>query len=155
MRFSISTSTKSFWVTVLMVWEWRRKFYFIKRKGPALKAKNGYILAGLPISPQAATSPVYKPGVKGPTKYVTRRMADEGFITRNKPKAISEPLPCIPVSTIKTCPYYTGKPSDKCWWKRIKEEMVLDKGIKIYTSLDLKTSWSPKQVQADGIMRSW
>lgn len=109
-----------------------------------LQLKEMAILAGLPQAPSRYT-PVYKPGAaKARQKYVLRRMADEGFITSEQAeKAISEPVTVYTrIDYQKLAPYYT-ETIRQMLVKELGEEMVLDKGIKIYTSLDLK-----KQVEA-------
>jgi len=96
------------------------------------------ILAGLPQAP-SGYSPVRNPlRAKERQMYVLRRMADVGFITREEAeKAISEPIKVYVRENYETfAPFYL-ETVRQLLVEQLGENMVLDKGLRIHTSLDL------------------
>jgi penicillin-binding protein 1A len=97
------------------------------------------MLAGLPQAP-SRYSPVYQPSrAKERQVYVLNRMAHEGYITKEEAKKyIDEP---ITVYTRKTytedAPYFL-ETVRQYLVKTLGEDQVLNKGLKIYTSLDIE-----------------
>lgn len=103
-----------------------------------LKLEEIAILAGLPKAP-SAYSPVSNPiRAKERQVYVLNRMADVGFITKEQAKAAAEQ----PVKVFVREKYEEHGPFfletvRQLLVTQLGEEMVLDKGLKIYTSMDL------------------
>lgn len=97
------------------------------------------ILAGLPKAP-SAYSPVRNPSrAKERQIYVLRRMADVGFITRDEAEAaIKEPVKVFVHENYESyAPFYL-ETVRQLLVQQLGEETVLDKGIRITTSLDLE-----------------
>ena len=109
-----------------------------------LTVPEAAILAGLPQAP-SRYSPIGNPlSAKDRQKYVLNRMAEVGFI----PKADAEKYAKQPVKLYVWQNFKELAPSyletvRQILVAQIGEEQVLDKGVKIYTSLDLD-----KQVKA-------
>lgn len=112
---------------------------YFKKPAKDLDIHEAAILAGLPKAP-SAFSPVTNPErAKTRQKYVLSRMADEGFISREQ-KEENE------VKDLKV--YFKEDYEDFAPFfleavrlelvKKLGEDQVLDKGLKIYTSLDLE-----------------
>jgi penicillin-binding protein 1A len=109
-----------------------------------LKLEEIAILAGLPKAP-SAYSPVTNPvRAKERQDYVLNRMADVGFIKKEQAKeAAAQPVKVFVRENYEEyAPFYL-ETLRQLLVEQVGEEMVLDKGIKIYTSLDL-----PKQIAA-------
>lgn len=102
------------------------------------------ILAGLPKAP-SAYSPVTNPSrAKERQVYVLNRMAEVGSISKKEAEEAAK----LPVKVYLREKYVTYAPFyletvRQMLVNEIGEEMVLDKGIKVYTALDL-----PKQLAA-------
>lgn len=97
------------------------------------------ILAGLPQAP-SRYSPVTNPQrAKERQIYVLHRMAEVGFITSQEAeKAISEPVKVyVKVNYEEYAPYFL-ETVRQILVQQIGEDKLLDKGLKIYTSLDLE-----------------
>ena len=102
------------------------------------------ILAGLPQAP-SRYSPVRNPKfAKDRQVYVLRRMAEVGFISKEESeKAIEQPVKVyLSENYQELIPSYL-ETVRQLLVQKLGEEMVLDKGIRIYTSVD-----SEKQVSA-------
>ncbi len=109
-----------------------------------LKLEEIAILAGLPKAP-SAYSPVTNPvRAKERQVYVLNRMADVGFIKKEQAKeAAAQPVKVFLRENYEEfAPFYL-ETLRQLLVEQLGEEMVLDKGIRIYTSLDL-----PKQTAA-------
>jgi len=102
------------------------------------------ILAGLPQAP-SRYSPVKNPmAAKDRQRYVLGRMADVGFITDQQAEQfVNEPVKIYMRQDFKEMAPFYLETVRQLLVQEIGEENVLDKGVKIYTSMDL-----PKQVKA-------
>ncbi|GIL18839.1 MAG: penicillin-binding protein 1A [Oligoflexia bacterium] len=102
------------------------------------------ILAGLPKAP-SAYSPVHNPGrAKERQVYVLNRMAEVGFITKAQAEAAAkEPVKVYLKENYQEQAPFFLETIRTMLTERLGEEAVLDKGLKVYTGLDL-----PKQLAA-------
>jgi penicillin-binding protein 1A len=109
-----------------------------------LTVPEAAILAGLPQAP-SRYSPIHNPSsAKERQRYVLNRMAEEGFITKQQAEAyIAEPVKLFVWQNFKELAPSYLETVRQMLVNEIGEELVLDKGIKVYTSLDL-----PKQIKA-------
>lgn len=110
------------------------------------------ILAGLPQAP-SAYSPVRNPlRAKERQVYVLNRMADVGYITREEAKAAIE----APVKVYvrenyeEFAPFYL-ETVRQILVSQLGDDMVLDKGLRIYTSLDLDKQKSAQASMIEGL----
>ena len=113
------------------------KVYFRKNLDELTNAEIA-MLAGLPQAP-SRYSPVFHPArAKERQIYVLNRMADEGFITKDQAKAIiEEPVTVyIRKNYTEEAPYFLETVRQHLV-KTLGEDQVLNKGLKIHTSLDL------------------
>lgn len=108
------------------------------------------LLAGLPQAP-SRYSPIYNPGAaKERQLYVLGRMAEEGYITTEEAKAAGdEPLQVYVRKDYKEIAPFYLETVRQMVIKKLGEVMVLDKGIKIHTGLDLQ-----KQKEAQSQVRN-
>lgn len=107
------------------------------------------ILAGLPQAP-SRYSPVYNPkSAKARQRYVLSRMSEEGYITKEQEVEEAEKPITVYVRKDykKIAPYYL-EIVRQMLNEQVGEQLVLDKGIKINTSLDLQ-----KQIEAQKAVR--
>lgn len=97
------------------------------------------ILAGLPQAP-SRYSPIHNPAsAKDRQRYVLSRMGDVGFIsTEDANKYKEEPVQLYIWQNFKEIAPFFLEAVRQMLVKKIGEEMVLDRGIKVYTGLDLK-----------------
>jgi penicillin-binding protein 1A len=102
------------------------------------------ILAGLPQAP-SRYSPIHNPlAAKDRQKYVLNRMAAVGFISdADAEKYIQEPVKLYVWENFKEIAPFYLETVRQMLVNEIGEETLLDKGVKIYTGLDL-----PKQLKA-------
>lgn len=107
------------------------------------------ILAGLPKAP-TAYSPLRNPSrAKERQRYVIGRMQSEGMITADEAKEAAE----MPVKVFERSTYWDKAPHfletvRQMLIADLGEEVVLDQGIKVYTSLDLeKQQTAQEQIQ--------
>ncbi|MCB0366036.1 MAG: transglycosylase domain-containing protein [Bdellovibrionales bacterium] len=108
------------------------------------------LLAGLPQAP-SRYSPIYNPSAaKERQLYVLGRMAEDGYVTTEEAKrAGEEPLQVYVRKDYKELAPFYLETVRQMVIKKLGEIMVLDKGIKIYTGLDLQ-----KQVEAQNQVRN-
>ncbi len=108
------------------------------------------LLAGLPQAP-SRYSPIHNPlRAKDRQHYVLGRMKAIGKITEAQMKAaLAEPVKIYVKQNYKDAAPFFLETLRQLLVKKVGEEMVLDKGLKIYTSLDLD-----KQVVAQEEVRS-
>lgn len=102
------------------------------------------ILAGLPQAP-SRYSPIHNPSsAKERQRYVLKRMAEVNFITdADASKYAEEPVKLYVWQNFKEMAPFYLETVRQMLVAEIGEELVLDKGIKVYTSMDL-----PKQLRA-------
>ncbi len=117
--------------------EMAAKVYF-KKEAKDLDIHEAAILAGLPKAP-SAFSPVTNPErAKIRQKYVLNRMKDEGFITKEQAKEnIEKDLKVFFKEDYEDYAPFFLEAVRLQLVKELGEDQVLDKGLKIYTSLDL------------------
>jgi penicillin-binding protein 1A len=103
-----------------------------------LTVPEAAILAGLPQAP-SRYSPITNPSsAKERQRYVLDRMADVGFITKaDAEKYKKEPVKLFVWQNFKEIAPSFLETVRQTLVAEIGEEQVLDKGIKVYTSLDL------------------
>ncbi len=107
------------------------------------------LLAGLPQAP-SRYSPIHNPSrAKARQRYVLSRMAEEGFISRELARETAETPLNIHVRKDyrELAPYYL-ETLRQLLVRELGEVMVLDKGIRVYTGLDLA-----KQLEAQEQLR--
>lgn len=108
------------------------------------------ILAGLPQAP-SRYSPIHNPSsAKERQKYVLRRMAEVGYISsQDAEKYIQEPVKLYVIQNFKELAPSYLETVRQLLVSEIGEGFVLDKGVKVYTGLDLKKQIAAQeQVQA-------
>jgi penicillin-binding protein 1A len=117
-----------------------------------LEVEEMAILAGLPKAP-SAFSPVYNPKrAKERQVYVLERMAAENFITEEESKiAIEKPLKVyLRLNYTEIAPYYL-ETVRQYLVKALGESMVLDKGIRVFTAMDLEKQTAAKEALSRGL----
>lgn len=115
-----------------------------------LKLEEIAILAGLPKAP-SAYSPVSNPvRAKERQVYVLNRMAEVGYITKEQAKTAAEqPIKVFVREKFEEHGPFFLETVRQLLVAQLGEEMVLDKGLKIYTSMDLT-----KQIAAQDSLES-
>ena len=110
------------------------------------------ILAGLPKAP-SAYSPIHNPTrAKERQSYVLRRLAEIGAITKQQSEAfIQEPVKVYAREKFETYAPYFLETVRQVLKEKLSEEMVLDKGLKIYTSLDLSRQLAAQESVTAGL----
>ncbi|MNJ91205.1 Penicillin-binding protein 1A [compost metagenome] len=110
------------------------------------------ILAGLPQAP-SSYSPVRNPlRAKERQVYVLNRMADVGYVSKEEAKAaIAEPVKVyVRENYEEFAPFYL-ETVRQILVSQLGENMVLDKGLRVYTSLDLEKQLSGQASVTDGL----
>lgn len=112
---------------------------YFKKPAAQLKLSEMAILAGLPQAP-SRYSPIINPlRAKERQIYVLRRMAEVGFIGKDEAElTIQEPVKVYVREDYEQFAPYFLETVRQILIDQIGENEVLDKGIKIYTSLDLE-----------------
>ncbi|UOF00546.1 penicillin-binding protein 1A [Bdellovibrio reynosensis] len=110
------------------------------------------ILAGLPQAP-SRYSPVSNPlRAKERQIYVLRRMAEVGSITKDEAeKAIQEPVKVYVRENYEEYAPFFLETVRQLLVEQLGEDMVLDKGLKIHTSLDLKKQLAAQESVLAGL----
>lgn len=127
------------------------KVYFRKELKDLTIAEMA-VLAGLPQAP-SRYSPIYQPGrAKERQLYVLGRMAEEKFITQDDAKKFSEdPLTVyIRKNYADEAPYFLETVRLHLV-KVLGEEQVLNKGLRIHTSIDLAFQKRAQEAVRDGL----
>ena len=125
---------------------------YFQKPAKKLAVEEMAILAGLPQAP-SRYSPVSNPKrSKERQVYVLRRMADVGFISKEEAEtAIKKPVRVhVRVNYEEFAPFYL-ETVRQLLVAKLGENMVLDKGIRIYTSLDLNKQNSAQNSVMDGL----
>ncbi len=111
---------------------------YFKKSAKQLTIHEAAVLAGLPKAP-SDYSPVKNPSrAKERQIYVLNRMADVGFITKDEAQSAIQ----IPIKVFlredyeQMAPFYL-ETVRQLLIQQLGEEVILDQGVKIYTSLDL------------------
>lgn len=117
-----------------------------------LTVPEAAILAGLPQAP-SSYSPIHHPtAAKARQKYVLTRMAEEGYITKDQAKAfIQEPVKLFVWQNFKEMAPFYLETVRQMLVSAIGEEMVLDKGVKVYTSMDLDKQLKAQESNQTGL----
>ncbi|WII72690.1 PBP1A family penicillin-binding protein [Bdellovibrio sp. 22V] len=110
------------------------------------------ILAGLPQAP-SKYSPVRNPlRAKERQIYVLRRMADVGYISKDEAeKAIKEPVKVYVRENYEEFAPFFLETVRQLLVVQLGEDMVLDKGLRIHTSLDLKKQLAAQESVMAGL----
>jgi penicillin-binding protein 1A len=111
---------------------------YFKKSVSKISLQEAAILAGLPQAP-SRYSPVTNPQkAKERQRYVLNRMATVGFITpQEADAAVNEPVKVYIREDFEESAPYFMETIRQVLFQQLGEETVLDKGIKIYTSLDI------------------
>lgn len=115
-----------------------------------LTVPEAAILAGLPQAP-SHYSPIHNPSAaKERQRYVLHRMAEEGYITRAQAEQYGqEPVKLYVWQNFKEIAPFYLETVRQLLVSAVGEEQVLDKGIKVYTGMDLdKQLKAQESVQA-------
>ncbi|MBL7545015.1 MAG: PBP1A family penicillin-binding protein [Bdellovibrionaceae bacterium] len=122
---------------------------YFKKSVSDITVAEAAILAGLPQAP-SRYSPVLNPQkAKDRQKYVLHRMATVGFITHEEAeKWIKTPVKVYVRDDFEELAPYYQETIRQILVQQLGEDMVLDKGIRINTSLDLE-----KQLAAQASVR--
>lgn len=110
------------------------------------------ILAGLPQAPSRYT-PIYEPKkAKDRQRYVLQRMAEEGFITEEvRQKTVDEPVTVyVRKNYTEVAPYFL-ETVRQYLVTALGEDEVLNKGIRIYTSVDLHAQLEARKQIREGL----
>ncbi|MGE4132691.1 MAG: penicillin-binding protein 1A [Bdellovibrionales bacterium] len=123
---------------------------YFRKNVKDLTIPEAAILAGLPQAP-SRYSPIHNPSAaKDRQRYVLRRMADVGFITDEQSEQfINEPVKLYVWQNFKEMAPYYLETVRQMLVSEVGEDQVLDKGIKIYTGMDLE-----KQVTAQNELQN-
>lgn len=110
------------------------------------------ILAGLPQAP-SKYSPVSNPTrAKERQVYVLHRMGEVGFVAKTKAEAATqEPVKVYVRENYEEFAPYFLETVRQILVAQLGEEMVLDKGLRIYTSLDLPKQQSAQESVLNGL----
>ncbi|MGZ3773550.1 MAG: penicillin-binding protein 1A [Pseudobdellovibrionaceae bacterium] len=110
------------------------------------------ILAGLPKAP-SAYSPVRNPlRAKERQVYVLRRMAEVGFITKKEAEAaIKEPVKVYVRENFEEYAPFFLETVRQLLVSQLGEDIVLDKGLRIHTSLDLQKQLAAQESVLAGL----
>ena len=122
---------------------------YFRKDAKDLTVPEAAILAGLPQAP-SAYSPIHRPSAaKERQRYVLHRMAEEGYITKSQAEIfVKEPVKLFVWQDFRQMAPFYLETVRQMLVAEIGEEMVLDKGIKIYTAMDLaKQTHAQEDVQ--------
>lgn len=110
------------------------------------------ILAGLPKAP-SAYSPVRNPTrAKERQVYVLNRMADVGFITKEQAKASAlEPVKVFARERFEDYAPFFLETVRQLLVAKLGEEQVLDRGLRVHTSLDLAAQLAAQDSAKNGL----
>lgn len=125
---------------------------YFRKPVSELTLPEAAILAGLPQAP-SRYSPVFNPSAaKERQKYVLRRMAEEGFITEEQAQTAVEQEVKVYLrqNYAEDAPYFL-ETVRQLLVEKIGEEQVLDKGIKVYTSLDINKQKAAQEEVRQGL----
>lgn len=125
---------------------------YYRKSASSLTLPEMAILAGLPQAP-SRYSPVKNPlRAKERQVYVLKRMADVGYISKEESeKAIQEPVKVYIRETYQDfAPFYL-ETVRQLLVAQLGEDTVLDKGVQIYTSLDLDKQLAAQESVTAGL----
>lgn len=125
---------------------------YFRKNVADLTVPEAAILAGLPQAP-SRYSPIQNPmAAKDRQRYVLRRMAETGVITKAEAEKYAEqPVKLYVWQSYKELAPYYLETVRQMLVQELGEETVLDKGIKIYTGLDLDKQKSAQEAVQIGL----
>lgn len=125
---------------------------YFKKPATELEIHEAAILAGLPKAP-SSFSPVRNPErAKIRQLYVLNRMKDDRYITEEqRAESAAEPLKVYFMSDYKEIAPYFLETVRLLLISQLGEEAVLDKGLKVYTSLDLEKHLVAQEALRKGV----
>lgn len=125
---------------------------YFRKSASQLTIPEAAILAGLPKAP-SEYSPVRNPyRAKERQAYVLRRMAEVGYIKKEDSiAAIEEPLKVYLKEDYEEIAPYFMETVRQLLVQQLGEEVILDKGVNIYTSLDLAAQKSANESVKKGL----
>lgn len=125
---------------------------YFKKTVSKITLPEAAILAGLPQAP-SRYSPVTNPQkAKERQRYVLNRMANVGFISPQEADgAVKEPVKVYIREDYKESAPYFLETIRQVLFQQLGEEVVLDKGIKIYTSLDIDKQQAAQESVQNGL----
>jgi penicillin-binding protein 1A len=125
---------------------------YFRKNVKDLKLEEIAILAGLPKAP-SAYSPVTNPSrAKERQVYVLNRMAEVGFVKKEQAtEAAKQPVKVYLRETYQDHAPFFLETVRQLLVSELGEEMVLDKGLRIYTSLDLDKQIAAQESLTQGL----
>jgi len=126
---------------------------FFSKHVEDLTLAESALLAGLPKAPSRYSPYLNPQKAKERQAYVLRRMAEEGFITREQATAaLRQPIRLKPLRSdwIKECGYFTEYVRGLLE-ERFGKEQVLNLGLRVYTTADVDLHRVAQQAVEDGI----
>jgi penicillin-binding protein 1A len=112
---------------------------YFRKSVKELTVPEAAILAGLPQAPSRYSPIAHPKNAKDRQRYVIHRMAEAGFITHEEAKKfVDEPVQLYVWQNFKEIAPFYLETLRQMLTKTLGEDTVLDKGIKIYTGLDMK-----------------
>lgn len=125
---------------------------YFQKPSSELEIHEAAVLAGLPKAP-SSFSPVKNPNrAKIRQLYVLNRMQEDGYITEEERKENAEkPLKVFFKENYQDIAPYFLETVRLLLVAELGEEQVLDKGLKVYTSLDLKKHLEAQEALKAGV----
>ncbi|KHD88063.1 MAG: penicillin-binding protein 1A [Bdellovibrio sp. ArHS] len=125
---------------------------YFRKPASKLTLSETAILAGLPKAP-SAYSPVRNPSrAKERQIYVLRRMADVGYVKKDEAEAaIKEPVKVFVRENYEEYAPFFLETVRQLLVTQLGEDMVLDKGLRIHTSLDLEKQLAAQDAVLAGL----
>ena len=125
---------------------------YFKKSVSQLSIPEAALLAGLPQAP-SKYSPTKNPSrAKERQRYVLSRMGDIGFIPKDvAAKAVDEPIKLyLRENFVDVAPFYV-ETVRQILVQQLSEEVVLDQGIAVHTSLDLQKQLAAQEAVVKGL----
>lgn len=117
-----------------------------------LQIEEMALLAGLPQAPTRYSPIRNAKSSKARQRYVLRRMASEGFITDEEAKVAAEkPIKVFRRKNYKQLTPYYLETVRQMLVEELGETTVLDRGIKVYTAMDLKKQLAAQEALEQGL----
>ena len=126
---------------------------FFSKHVEDLTLAESALLAGIPKAPSRYSPYLNPQKAKERQAYVLRRMAEEGFISREQATAaLRQPIRLKPLRSdwIKECGYFTEHVRGLLE-ERFGKEQVLNLGLKVYTTADVDLHRVAQKAVEDGI----
>jgi penicillin-binding protein 1A len=125
---------------------------YFRKPAKELTVPEAALLAGLPQAP-SRYSPINNPQrAKERQRYVLTRMAEENYITKeDAEKFANEPLKVYVWKNYKEIAPFYLETIRQLLVTKLGEEMVLDKGIKVYTGLDAAKQGAAQDAAQNGL----